>query len=518
MSESTCGGALHQTLTISISNGGEYPERGFTADILLGPDGTSFSQSVQLTIPLERASNGLGIHRVRINLAVRPEAQTMVSTQTSIDLESRSASAKISHFSRYRLMSGRFATNKTITFAFRSLPSNLAPGYVEETLKSAIRRAFETWAVLAERAGIRFQETQSSKADIEFFEGTGTTTNCGPSFGDPRNILFQGRCHLNWLAGLNGDKVRIEFEESDRFRWAAPTGASPSSHFDIQAAAIHEIGHALGLNHPNETCKQPPVMCTNPQIESNMYVPRRILAIEDVRAFEAIYQLDGNQQSQSGRITPTVGAPAPVPTPTSAAKATARIWSEKESYPVGASGAVCYEVSQPGHVVITDTEPNGKDLQFYSGPSAGLGECKFVPRYDPPVGTDTLRIDLYDGQSLIASGQSTYRITEASPGATPRDSQPQATPSSSSLLPPKNVDVNEAFLLYWTAPSVPVSGYRIYLERCPYQAPCLTTLRATVAPTALSYSFKGFVCDCTARFGVAAFEGNRESPIVWVKP
>ena len=102
-------------------------------------------------------------------------------------------------------------------------------------------------------------------------------------------------------------------------------------------------------------------------------------------------------------------APSPIATlPPTPVDATASVWTDKNSYEVGSSGTLCFNISQPGQVVITDTDPQGNvttSLNQYES----NGAC-FTATFSPPVGTDTLRISLYGSGVVIANGQAIYQI------------------------------------------------------------------------------------------------------------
>jgi hypothetical protein len=90
--------------------------------------------------------------------------------------------------------------------------------------------------------------------------------------------------------------------------------------------------------------------------------------------------------------------------------ANARVWTNKSSYRIGENGKLCWDVSQPGWIVITDTGPGGYSTVPVSR-NVGAGRDCVTVTFGPPVGTDTLLLTLYQGNAVIASDTSTYSMT-----------------------------------------------------------------------------------------------------------
>lgn len=88
----------------------------------------------------------------------------------------------------------------------------------------------------------------------------------------------------------------------------------------------------------------------------------------------------------------------------------ARVWTNHSSYRVGESGKLCWEVSQPGWLVITDMGPGGYSSVPVSK-SVGAGRDCDTVTFGPPVGTDTLLLTLYQGNTVVATDTATYSIT-----------------------------------------------------------------------------------------------------------
>lgn len=162
-------GTLRSDLRISISSGsadGRPSRYQSGADIILGPDGSTFSQPATLTVPFkDRDADGRPIPPEFLRIwTYDPASGRWFPLETLVDPKGKTVSAAISHFSLYRVWALRYEQNTTVRYKISSLPPNHAGTDAE--LKAAITRAFATWGVVAKNAGIRFEET-SEAADIK---------------------------------------------------------------------------------------------------------------------------------------------------------------------------------------------------------------------------------------------------------------------------------------------------------------------------------------------------------------
>ncbi len=177
------------------------------------------------------------------------------------------------HHQPFRWVAGdarRLAAGKGLTYHLDpSWGEATANGVPRAALEAAIRRAAATWAADSCLARLPLAETKGDFGDVtvtDYFLGTGP-------FGDPfaADVVFAG-----WVRGgeplfrpdtlavsatyvfvdrASGEPTDIDRDNhmdvalneiwfNDAFDWSAGAGG-----IDAEAAALHELGHALALGH-----------------------------------------------------------------------------------------------------------------------------------------------------------------------------------------------------------------------------------------------------------------------------
>ncbi|NJO70670.1 MAG: matrixin family metalloprotease, partial [Oscillatoriales cyanobacterium RM1_1_9] len=182
-----------------------------------------------------------------------------------------------------------------VTYSYSDLFDGEIQGDLSNTeIKSAIEEAFDLWAdyVPLNFVEIRDVGDKTPKnldaADIrighEFLGGRGGTL---------------GRASLTTASGELA--TTVNFDNADE--WALTASGFK---FNFLEVAVHEIGHALGLNHESG---KPAIM--NPSVQ-NRYsgLGTAFLLPDDINGIQSIYG------QGKGSLDPLGGQPAPTPAPT----------------------------------------------------------------------------------------------------------------------------------------------------------------------------------------------------------
>lgn len=148
-------------------------------------------------------------------------------------------------------MAGTAWSDRTIQYSFAVTPavdSGLVtryggyPGFdaaLSATEQTLVRQAFQTWTTVA---GLQFHEVgDSAGADIRL--GWDAIDGAG-------RVLGQA---TSWTSGGRMDKAAVQFDTGDLATLWTGSGTPPSGQWSFLSTALHEIGHALGLLHVEDT-------------------------------------------------------------------------------------------------------------------------------------------------------------------------------------------------------------------------------------------------------------------------
>lgn len=136
------------------------------------------------------------------------------------------------------------------------------------------------------------------------FEDAGVTTTSGPA-NDARQIITwrpiadAGVLARTWIWSTSARFVHVDMEFNTSYQWST---APSVGEIDIESVALHEAGHALGLDHSSKR-------------ESIMYPTyspgaiRRTLDVDDLAGVHALYPYDDLKATTASIDPPNVPLP-----------------------------------------------------------------------------------------------------------------------------------------------------------------------------------------------------------------
>jgi len=190
----------------------------------------------------------------------------------------------------------------TITYSYTNLfDGGITGGITNKEMKSAIEEAFRLWA---QYAPIKFVEVEDSGTKSRSNPDAADIRIGHENLGGPGGTL--GRASLQYFGDL---ATEVAFDNRDQ--WETDIEGAKS---DFLAVAVHEIGHALGLRHSNQSSIMRPSL-------SDVYsgLGSAFLYSDDINGIQALYGSGQGSVQPLGESNPTPMPtldPSPNPTPT----------------------------------------------------------------------------------------------------------------------------------------------------------------------------------------------------------
>ncbi|MBD2534689.1 matrixin family metalloprotease, partial [Nostoc flagelliforme FACHB-838] len=171
----------------------------------------------------------------------------------------------------------------TITYSYSNLLNgNLLGGLAVSTLTSAIEEALKLWATYAPLNFVEISDSGPAPSNNYYTAANHPQIRFGYSTIDGSGDVLAQAYHPSTTDGLGGD---IHFDGSET--WAIKPGSNQE---DILETAVHEIGHALGLDHEPSTEEGGTNAIMNPNI-GNRYsgLGSAFLLNDDIKGIRDIY-------------------------------------------------------------------------------------------------------------------------------------------------------------------------------------------------------------------------------------